>query len=135
MLKLSLPIPLQNLTLQIQGILPRTLDRMQLPRPGQVINILPAAAQDLRSFSHIHNTMHNEVPEVGNTQGHLLADAVQRGCTDTQVHIPLNAMASWLEIDGIEVILVPEQYLKRRCIFVALFDAALLHRTITEEHQ
>lgn len=60
----SLPIPFQYLTLQIQRILPRTLDRMQLPRPRQVLNILPTAIKNLRSFGYIHDTMNNKASEI-----------------------------------------------------------------------
>ena len=44
-------------------------------------------------------------------------------------------LAGGLGIDRIEVIFVPEQYLKRRSMFIAFFDAALFYHTISEENQ
>ena len=135
MLKLSLPIPFQNLTLQIQRILPRTLDRMQLSRSRQVLYILPTAIKYLRSFRYIHNTMHHKVTEVCYSERYFPANTIQRSCTNAQIHIPFNTVPTRLKIDRIEVIFVPEQHLKRRRVFIALFDAALLYCAISEEYQ
>ena len=108
---------------------------MQLSCLRQIINILPAAIEDIRCFRYIHNAMHNKAAEVGYSQRYPLANAIQRSCADIQVYIPLNTMPSGLEIDSIEVIFVPEQYLKRWSMFIAFFDAALFYHTISEENQ
>ena len=108
---------------------------MQLSGLGQIINILSAAVKDLRSFSHIYNAMNNEVPEVGNSQRNLLANAIQRSCTNTQVHIPFNTVSTWLKINDIKVRFVPEQHLKRRSVFIAFFDTAFFHSAIPEKDQ
>ena len=60
----SLPVSFQDLAFEIQRTLFRGFDRMELSALCQVDDVLPGAAQDLRRFRCVDDSVGGKVPEI-----------------------------------------------------------------------
>ena len=108
LLRILLPIALQNFTFKVERILSGRLDRVEFPRLCKIINILSAAAQDFCGFGYIHNPVHNKILEVRNCQRNFCAGTIQCSRANIQINIPFDAMSSRLKIDSIKELFVFE---------------------------
>ena len=72
-----LPIPFQDLTFEIQRTLFRRFDRMKLSTFRQVDDVLPGAAQDLRRFRYVDDSVGGKVSEISRRQRNTFADPVE----------------------------------------------------------
>lgn len=72
-----LPIPFQDLTFEVQRTLFRGFDRMELSAFRQVNDVLPGAAQDLRRFHYVDDSVGGKVSEISRRQRNTFADPVE----------------------------------------------------------
>ena len=73
----SLPISFQYLTFEIQRALFRGFYRMEFPALCQVNDVLPGAAQDLRRFRCVDDSVGGKVSEISRRQRNTFADPVE----------------------------------------------------------
>ena len=130
-----LPIPFQDLTFEVQRTLFRGFDRMELSSFRQVDDVLPGAAQDLRRFRCVDDSVGGKVPEISRRQRNTFADSVEHRIRNSHVHIPRNAVSARLHLHMLKIVRLLEKNLKRLRLFKVLLQIALLHRAIPEKHQ
>ena len=131
----SLPIPFQDLAFEIQRTLFRGFDRMELSSFRQVDDVLPGAAQDLRRFRCVDDSVGSKVPEISRRQRNTFADPVEHRVRNGHVYIPRNAVSARLHLHMLKIVRLLEKDLKRLRLFKVLLQIAFLHGTVTEKHQ
>ena len=89
----SLPVSFQDLAFEIQRTLFRGFDRMELSALCQVDDVLPGAAQDLRRFRCVDDSVGGKVPEISRRQRNTFADPVERRIRNSHVHISRNTVS------------------------------------------
>ena len=104
-----LPIPFQNLTFEIQRTLFRCFDRVELSALCQVDDILPGAAQDLRRFRCVDDSVGGKVPEISRRQRNTFADPVEHRIRNGHVHIPRNAVSARLHLYMLKIVRLLEK--------------------------
>ena len=108
---------------------------MELSTFRQVDDVLPGAAQDLRRFRCVDNSVCGKVPEVVHSQRNAFADPVEHRIRNSHVHIPSNAVSARLHLHMLKIVRLLEKDLKRLRLFKVLLQIAFLHGTVTEKHQ
>ena len=99
-----LPVPFQDLTFEVQRTLFRRLDRVELSALCQVDDILPGAAQDLRRFRCVDDSVGGKVPEVFHCQRNTFANSIEHRIRNSHVHIPSNAVSARLQLHMLKVL-------------------------------
>ena len=131
----SLPIPFQDLAFEIQRTLFRGFDRMEFSSFRQVDDVLPGAAQDLRRFRCVDDSVGSKVPEISRRQRNTFADPVEHRIRNGHVHIPRNAVSARLHLHMLKIIWLLEKDLKRFRPFKVLLQITFLHRTVPKKYQ
>ena len=108
---------------------------MELSAFCQVNDVLPGAAQDLRRFRCVDDSVGGKVPEISRRQRNTFADPVEHRIRNGHVHIPRNAVSARLHLHMLKIVRLLEKDLKRLRLFKVLLQIALLHRAIPEKHQ
>ena len=104
-----LPIPFQDLAFEIQRTLFRCFDRMELSAFCQVDDILPGAAQDLRRFRCVDDSVGGKVPEVFHCQRNTFANSIEHRIRNGHVHIPRNAVSARLHLYMLKIVRLLEK--------------------------
>ena len=76
---------------------------MELSTLCQVDDILPGAAQDLRRFRRVDDSVGGKVPEISRRQRNTFADPVEHRIRDSHVHIPRNAVSARLHLHMLKI--------------------------------
>ena len=131
----SLPVSFQDFAFEIQRALLRCFDWMQLPAFCKVNDVLPGAAQDIRRFCRIDDSMGGKVPKISRRQRNAFPNPVEHRIRIGHIHISRNAVSACLHLHMLKIVLLLEKDLKRLRLFKVLLQIALLHRAIPEKHQ
>ena len=105
----SLPIPFQDLAFEIQRTLFRCFDRVELSAFCQVDDILPGAAQDLRRFRCVDDSVGGKVPEVFHCQRNTFANSIEHRIRNSHIHIPSNAVSARLHLYMLKIVRLLEK--------------------------
>ena len=104
-----LPIPFQDLAFEIQRTLFRGFDRMELSSFRQVDDVLPGAAQDLRRFRCVDDSVGGKVPEVFHCQRNTFANSIEHRIRNSHIHIPSNAVSARLHLYMLKIVRLLEK--------------------------
>ena len=108
---------------------------MKLSAFCQVNDVLPGAAQDIRRFRCVDDSVGGKVPEISRRQRNTFADPVEHRVRNSHVHIPSNAVSTRLHLHMLKIIWLLEKDLKRFRPFKVLLQITFLHRTVPKKYQ
>lgn len=108
---------------------------MKLSTFRQVDDVLPGAAQDIRRFRCIDDSMGGKVPKISRRQRNTFTNPVEHRIRNSHVHVPRNAVSARLHLHVLKIIRLLEKNLKGLRPFKMLLQIALLHCAVPEKHQ
>ena len=82
---------------------------MELSTFRQVNDVLPGAAQDLRRFRCVDDSVGGKVPEISRRQRNAFADPVEHRIRNGHIHIPRNAVSARLHLHMLKIVRLLEK--------------------------
>ena len=82
---------------------------MELSAFCQVDDILPGAAQDLRRFRCVDDSVGGKVPEVFHCQRNTFANSIEHRIRNSHIHIPSNAVSARLHLYMLKIVRLLEK--------------------------